>query len=231
MAKLSEKHRAHWDRIFESRSWGKYPAEDIVRFASRMFDPAQRKNISVLDLGSGPGANTWFLCREGFKVSAIDHSQVAIEQLLERIKTEAPGKGELVDAIASDFSMMPFEDGKFDLVVDHVSICANTIDTIRDTIREIHRVLKAGGYVYSKFISVPTTGVTEGQQVEPSTFVENPRGPTVGIGPLHVVDEDRLRDLFSNFNIVSVDKYFRTDGIAKYQVEELALVGRKSQIS
>ena len=71
-----------WDDVFRSRSWGKYPKEELVRFiARRYYGAPDRSAVRILDLGCGYGAATWYLAREGFAVSAIDGSRVIIDLL------------------------------------------------------------------------------------------------------------------------------------------------------
>ena len=47
-----------WNEVHETRNWGRYPAEELVRFMARNFPAAQRPKTRVLDLGCGTGANT-----------------------------------------------------------------------------------------------------------------------------------------------------------------------------
>src|SRR6218665_938871 len=67
-------YTGHWDEKFRSRSWGRYPPEDLVRFMGRRFRAADKGAVKVLEVGCGPGANLWFMHREGFAVHGIDIS-------------------------------------------------------------------------------------------------------------------------------------------------------------
>ncbi len=221
-------HAEFWEEKFQTRDWGRYPAEDLVRFISRNFPPSIRSTTTALDLGCGVGANAWFLYREGFKVSAIDQSKTAIAKLADRIKDE-PTKlnSNLIDLRVGSFERLPFEDESFDVVVDICSVGANIVSVIQATLTEVHRVLKPGGLVYSRFISMNATGVLEGTEIEPYTFTNNPRGSTAGMGPVHFVDEARLRTLFSDFDIIAVNRLFRTEVERGYDVEDFALSAKK----
>lgn len=56
-----------WDKICENQQWGKYPAESLIRFVARnYYQSKERSNVSILELGCGPGGNLWYLAREGF---------------------------------------------------------------------------------------------------------------------------------------------------------------------
>ena len=86
-----------WENVFRSQAWGKYPGEDLIRFVARNFyGVPDRSAIRLLEVGCGPGANLWFMAREGFTVYGIDGSQTAIDQARARLDAECPGwKGQL----------------------------------------------------------------------------------------------------------------------------------------
>lgn len=55
-----------------------------------------RATIKVLEVGCGPGANIWYLAREGFSVYAVEGSASAIEKAHNRLAAEVPHwQGEL----------------------------------------------------------------------------------------------------------------------------------------
>ena len=115
---LKDEENFVWDKIFNEKEWGKYPSEDLIRFIAKYFynSSNDRKNIKILEIGSGPGANLWFLAREGFCVYGIDLSKKAIEISKERLELEVSGwKGSL---FCGDISNLNFEDDFFDAVID-----------------------------------------------------------------------------------------------------------------
>jgi SAM-dependent methyltransferase len=66
-----------WDKLFSSKSWGKYPSIQLVKFiASKYYNMKDRSSINILEIGCGPGGNLWYLAREGFKVSGIDFGEI-----------------------------------------------------------------------------------------------------------------------------------------------------------
>ena len=76
---LTEQNIAHWNEVYGSRGWGKYPPEELVRFAARTFPEAElRRRLRALEVGCGPGPNLWYLAREGFTIAGIDGSANAI---------------------------------------------------------------------------------------------------------------------------------------------------------
>lgn len=61
----------------------KYPNEEFFRFMGRNFfqEPVSgRRNINILEVGSGSGANLWLLVKEGFfETYGIDLSSESIK--------------------------------------------------------------------------------------------------------------------------------------------------------
>ncbi|MGK2907971.1 MAG: methyltransferase domain-containing protein [Desulfuromonadales bacterium] len=98
------------------------------------------KGLSILSLGSGSGADLWFLANEN-EIHALDSSSSAIAE------ANAHGlKGQLADLEQA----LPFEDAVFDIVV-----CKDLIEHLiapDKLMSEIHRVLKSSGRLV---LSVP----------------------------------------------------------------------------
>lgn len=78
-----------WETVFQNQEWGKYPGENLIQFVARNFYKLDRTKINLLEVGCGPGANIWFMAREGFNVSGIDGSETAIMKAEERLQKDA----------------------------------------------------------------------------------------------------------------------------------------------
>lgn len=92
------------------------------------------KNKTVLDAGCGVGAFTETLVKDN-KVYGVDFSEKSLEY--------AKKRG--LDTICADLKALPFEDGKFDIV-----LCIGVIQLIsgyEDILKELARVTKPGGVV------------------------------------------------------------------------------------
>lgn len=98
-----------WENVFKTQEWGKYPSEDLIRFVARNFYGApSRKEIKILEVGCGTGANLWYVAREGFSVYGIDGSKTAVEKANARLNSEIPGwSGEL---LIGDIISLPYND-------------------------------------------------------------------------------------------------------------------------
>ncbi len=96
-----------WDAYYSANQdpWTR-PDSDLVDEAGRLA-PGR-----ALDLGAGEGANSLWLARQGWRVTAVDQSPAAIGTLLKLAAEEAlPVRGEVADVV--DYRA----DAGFDLVL------------------------------------------------------------------------------------------------------------------
>lgn len=216
-------YNQHWDEKFSSRDWGRYPPEDLVRFMGRNFKMPPRQNTSVLEVGCGPGANIWFLHREGYRVAGIDGSPVAIAKAALRVQGENVGLNDVEpDLKTGNFSILPWPDNSFDVVIDIFAIYANTSEVINQTLAEVHRVLKPGGRFYSKLWGTRTSGFGKGIEIETYTYDEIPCGPCFNMGVTHFFDKEEIQSRFGRlFQVDAMDTLLRSDAAIDSDIEEI----------
>jgi ubiquinone/menaquinone biosynthesis C-methylase UbiE len=226
---VTEQNLQRWDALFESRAWGRYPPEELIRFTARSFpDLSKRADMHALEVGCGPGANIWFLAREGFNVCGIDGSAHAIEQARARLREESLIDAERrADLRVGNFSVLPWPDDAFDLVIDIEAIYANVMPVIRSTFSEIHRVLKPGGWFFAKMFGPQTTGITSGDQLEAGTTADPSEGPMHGKGIAHAFSAEEIRHELRGFSTLTVDWVHRSDRNEANHVFEWLVQARK----
>jgi SAM-dependent methyltransferase len=109
--------------------------------------------MSVLDVGSGVGGPARFLAATcGCHVTGVDLSEPFVDAA--RYLTERTGQGGQVSFETASALELPFDSGRFDVVLQHVAM--NISDRTR-LYREIRRVLKSGGR-FATFDVVSTGG-------------------------------------------------------------------------
>ncbi len=216
-----------WDKIFKENEWGKYPPEELIRFIARnYYCSPNRKDIKILEVGSGTGANLCYLAREGFDATGIDGSKIGVEKTRKRLTEESlTARVETGDIIS-----LPFEDDSFDCVVDNECIYANSYEDSRKIMAEIHRVLKPKGKFFSKTFMTGTYGDKNGKRLEgeQNTYLELYEGALKkGYGIIRFTEEKEIKALYKNFNIVSIDYVVRSERDRKYEVKEWIIVCSK----
>ncbi|HXU06836.1 MAG TPA: class I SAM-dependent methyltransferase [Polyangia bacterium] len=214
-----------WEEIFRAQEWGKYPPEHVIRFVARNFYKApDRKAVKILDLGSGPGANAWYVAREGFACSAIDGSATAIERLKARLAVDRLE----VDARVGDFIQLPWKDQTFDAVVETGALCCNRFAMVKRVVSEVKRVLKPGGLFCSANFTDSSWGYGVGRQVEPGGFADITEGPLVGKGFILFMGRAQVDELFSDFRDVSVERLGYTVENQKQLIDLWIVTARKA---
>jgi ubiquinone/menaquinone biosynthesis C-methylase UbiE len=209
-----------WERIFSSREWGKYPPEHVVRFVARTFYKVpNRIDVRLLEIGCGPGANVWFMAREGFDVAGIDGSASAIAKAKERLSKESLAP----DLRVGDFTSLPWPDDTFDGLLENVSLCCNGQESIRAALNEVRRVLKPGAPFQASFFTTATWGYGLGTQVEPDGFRDITEGPLVGTGFCLFLTRERLSEFFGDFVNPAIERVSWTMENGRHLVEQFVI--------
>lgn len=215
-----------WEEVFQTQEWGKYPSEDLIRFIARnYYAKSNRKEVKILEVGCGTGANLWYIAREGFTVYGIDGSETAVKRAQNRLNTEVPEwSGELV---VGDIVTLPFEACTFDAVIDNEAVYANSFENSMKIYDEVYRVLKKDGKLFSRTFANNSWGDNTGENVGYNAWI-----PTVG--PLNNKGFSRfssiedIRNLLAKFEIDELEKLERTYmNLEKKVIEWLVVAVKK----
>ena len=218
---------AGWDKVFENSRWGRYPAEDLLRFIARNFyDLPDRSKVRILEVGCGPGANLWYIAREGFETHGFDGSQVALDRAEVRLSEE----NVRAMLIRGDAVHLPYPDDFFDGIFDIECICANTKADSKKIIAEVRRVLKPAGHFFSRTFMTGSEGDGKGEPVggEPHSYTDIKDSVIQdGHGVLRFTDESEIQDLYSGFKSVAYDYLIRSDRNRQYEIREWLITCHK----
>lgn len=172
-----------WEKEIYSRGkhLNKYPFDNVVTFLFRNYPrDRKREEIHILELGCGAGNNLWFAAREGFKVTGIDGSVSAIEFCKARFREEGLS-GEFV---VGDFTSLPFENERFDIVIDRGSIVCVDLTAGKRTANETYRVLRKGGKFFFNPYSQMHTSYAASEFLENGMSTNIKDGTLVNVGDL-----------------------------------------------
>lgn len=216
-----------WEHLCSTQGWGKYPSEPVIRWVMRTLGRhPDRSRLRVLDLGCGPGANTWFLAREGFAVAAMDGSPTAIAQNRELLRQEG------LDAelhVGDITAVLPWPDATFDFVLDNVAIYANPMPAIRRGLAEVARVLKPGGTFLHLSFTDRCWGYGEGEEAgEPGAYHKVAAGPLAKCGYVQFLGRTDLDRLLAGFTDHQIERNSYTLENGARLIEQWVVVCRKT---
>ena len=219
---------SNWDKVFQENEWGKYPSENLIRFIARnYYKVSDRKDVKILEVGSGTGANLWYLAKEGFDVTGIDGSKTGVERTMKRLKDEDL----TADVLVGDIIKLPFKDNYFDCVVDLECIYANNYSDSKRIISEIHRILKPAGKFFSKTFMTGTSGDGKGKKFEgeENTYIEFDEGAFRSDCKLtRFTAENEIPELYHEFNMLSLDYVIQSEKNREVVIKEWIIICQKT---
>jgi ubiquinone/menaquinone biosynthesis C-methylase UbiE len=216
----------NWEAIFRDRAWGKYPGEDLIRFVARSFFSVEnRATIKILEIGCGTGANLWFLAREGFQTYGIDGSRTGVDLAINRLNIEVPDwQGSVVIADAIN---LPFNDEFFDAVIDIEAISCNSFTDSKLIYKEMARVLKSNGKLYSRCFVTGSAGDSTGEKLGYNFYFPT-LGPMGNLGKVRYTSQDDISDLLPDtVSLVELDQQVLRGNLTLNPVKEWLITAKK----
>lgn len=192
---------------------------EILNFASMPI---------VLDAGCGIGRNSVYLAQKGCHVHAVDSSEIALEKL-HGAAIESGVRKSITTYHGILGKTFPFATEYFDLVLDSYVFCHFTDDGFRQSYRkELHRVTKPGGIIFSSVFSFEDEYYKEilERAEDKSNIVTDPNN---GITK-RLYTEQEIKDFFSiDFEVLYFIKFEFSDIVLgkPYRRSVLALALKK----
>jgi SAM-dependent methyltransferase len=186
-----------WNELFrqEEFRWLK-PHSHVVDFVPLLKRKGARR---VLDLGCGAGRHTVYLASEGFEVCGVDIADNGLDHTRAWLARENLS----AELKRGDIEQIPFPDAHFDAVLSIYVIYHKTLAGMRQSIKEVYRVLRPGGLALISLQSKRGYRYREGVEIEPDTFVSE-SGPDAG-ELHHYSDLAEIESLFNRFVIRRID--------------------------
>lgn len=192
---------------YSERRRMRYSLQDYMQEAIGFTNYRSKR---VLEVGCGAGIDTAEFARNGAMVTAIDSSQLAVDETKKTLR-EARVAGKVLKAPAES---IPFPDNSFDLVYSFGVL--HHVSEIGESLREITRVLVPSGefvgmfynrnsllYAYSILFLHKDEGRTEEELLR--KYAERVKGAPL----VRVFSIDSLRTLLSEyFDVRSIKAYY-----------------------
>ena len=200
---------SHWGEESKRQYWQE-PADEIVRLRDSLD---RQKILDVLDLGCGIGRHAILFAESGFKVTAVDNSQNALEVL----KAKASEKRVTITCIEDSYTKDIFPDSSFDLVIAYNVLYHGYRDDLNRSIELVYRYLKPGGFFFFTCPTQQDAKYGNGEKIQENTYRSL---NSVHPGDIHYfVDEDDiaylLRD-FAEYTINKAEHYWDNSGVRQF---------------
>ena len=121
------------------------PSSSVVKSIEYLEKRKLLKGKQVVDLGCGTGRNSLYLANLGFKVTAVDFSQTALNKLKKEAKKQELDKSiKLVNA--SIGKKLSIKANLFDLALDIVSSLSLDDKQFKVFANEVKQIVRPGGF-------------------------------------------------------------------------------------
>jgi tellurite methyltransferase len=199
----------YWGREDE-HEWWERPDQDVLDLI-RSQSPVERPH--VLDLGCGLGRHAIAFAQAGYRVTATDASDRAIEH----VSRWAKDLGLAITTKRCDMVDQGFSPSSFDIVVSYNVLYHGRREQFASAITHVHTLLEPGGLF---FFTRPTRQDGKygyGERVAPHTYLAT---KSITPGDIHYfADETDLDALLVGFRLLSRKKdagYWDNQGIQQF---------------
>lgn len=184
-----------WEEKYANGHVQNYPWDIVVSFVFQNIPKDRpRSEIQIMEVGFGAGANLWFAAREGFRVSGVEASSSAVNVAASRFEHD----GLFGDLRVGDFTELPFEDNRFDLVIDRCSLVCVGEQMQKRAITEVQRCLRKGGRFLYNAYGDSHSSMRTGKPGADGLVNDIKGGTLVGVGQLHFTSRSKINERFAD---------------------------------
>ena len=197
--RIYEENLRFWDEAWKrvAKPHKELPKLPYIHEITRKLKKYKVKK--VLDLGCGSGWLSIFISKYGFDVTGIDTAKPAIDLG----KTWAKEDNAQVNFLVGDLLNLPFKEGTFDAVICNSVLEHFKLEQAKILFEKVHKALTEKGFFFGCFDQV---GSGKGEYYELSdhthVYTDQMRKGMM----LRNYSDEELKDLLSNFDILSFDK-------------------------
>lgn len=174
------------------------PCEESYYLLNRWKEKGFNK---FLDLGCGRGRHSIQFAKDGFDVTAIDLSEVAVSGLNDWSLRETLS----ITAKVGNMMCLPIEEDSFDCLLAYHVISHTDSIGINQVIAELHRVLKPGGEFFISFCSKNAWSFRDAgfPKLDDNTIIKIEDGAENDV-PHFYADDITIKHLLKGFKMITV---------------------------
>jgi len=139
-----------WDNRYQTGDTGWDLGQPAPPFVDLLSGPDALPAGSIIVLGCGRGHDAIFFAQQGFEVTAVDFSRLALNDA----RQNARRAGVEIEFIEHDLFTLPARyDRRFDYVLEHTCFAAIPPTKRGDYVQVVERLLKPGGLYIALFFA------------------------------------------------------------------------------
>ena len=191
---------ANWNELFlDERNIKRAPEWAVYRFVYNLAKLFEERPLRIWDLCCGAGRHTVTMANSGHEVYASDSAPNAVRLTCEWLA----GMNLKAQVELADMTVCPWPQVTFHGVISWDALYHNTLANIGTAIDEVYARLVPGGLFMGTFKSTKADSYGAGEELEPDTFISLNLCDDRDV-PHHYFDESGIRDLFKNWEFVSL---------------------------
>ncbi len=180
------------------------PSSSVTEGLKFLQDNKLLTGKKIIDLGCGTGRNSLYLAKLGFKVTAVDFAQSALDMLNKKAKKQNLSQN-IQTINASIGKKLPLKDNSFDLAIDIVSSLSLNNQEMKVFEKEVKRLLKPNGFLISYNLNEDDEfylkfGKNKGHYLAPTTKLLE-----------YCRSKQEILDIFKNWELIKFNIKEKTD--------------------
>jgi tellurite methyltransferase len=206
---MTATYNAYWK---EERNWQFWaqPSEQIINLV-KTLDTCRVKD--VLDIGCGIGRHALYLAEAGFKVTALDSSEEALNVLRKTVDEKKLD----IKIVQADYCQDVFKADSFDLVIAYNVIYHGFKEDMKVALDIVHKWLRVDGLLFFTCPSIRDAKYGTGEFMAPHTY--RPL-KSIHFDDVHFfADSNDISELLSDFKILSRsldEHYWNNEGARQF---------------
>ncbi len=167
-------------------------------FAKKCADFLRNKpSKSILDLGCGDGRDSIFFAKQGYEVTAVDVSPIALQILKKKIDEENIRN---INVTEQDLLKIEFPENSFDIIYTHLSLHYFLDRQTTEVFKNLHKIINQSGFLFIKCKSIEDEEFGKGKEVEKNVFMTEENYLR------HFFDEGYMKEKLQLFKIIKIEK-------------------------
>lgn len=217
----------HWEEeVYKRRmQWNLWPYPEVLSTLKRLRLEYPHLGNTLIEIGSGVGNNLLPIAQYGMNCFGVDISETAILEA----KSRAQEQSLSVSFSIGNIENLDFDGNFSDYILDRSVLTCTDEETIMNSIKEIHRVLKPGGIFFAfDWFGQNHPDLNYGEKIAPNTYCNFERGRFKNVSSIYAFNFEILNRVLKEFENLKIVKITATDSSNKILEEKFNFIALKA---